>query len=83
MDNLIVGRQPVLEALKSRQPIERILILHGTTGSHIDQAKQLARKLAVTVKETDKERFAEMAGDTLTQGIIAIIDSYRSRAQQS
>ena len=77
MDNLIVGRQPVLEALKSRQPIERILILHGTTGSHIDQAKQLARKLAVTVKETDKERFAEMAGDTLTQGIIAIIDSYR------
>jgi 23S rRNA (guanosine2251-2'-O)-methyltransferase len=77
MDNLIAGRQPVLEALKSRQPIERILILHGTTGSHIDQAKQLARKLAIPVKETDKERFAELAGDTLTQGIIAIIDSYR------
>jgi len=77
IDNLIVGKQPVLEALKSRQPIERILILHGTTGSHIDQAKQIARKLAVPVKETDKERFAEIAGDTLTQGIIAIIDSYR------
>jgi 23S rRNA (guanosine2251-2'-O)-methyltransferase len=71
-----VGRQPVLEALKSRQPIERILILHGTTGSHIDQAKQLARKLAIPVKETDKERFVELAGDTLAQGIIAIIDSY-------
>jgi 23S rRNA (guanosine2251-2'-O)-methyltransferase len=77
MDNIIVGRQPVLEALKSRQPIERILILHGTTGSHIDQAKQLARKLAIPVKDTDKERFAEIAGDTLAQGIIAIIDSYR------
>jgi 23S rRNA (guanosine2251-2'-O)-methyltransferase len=77
MDNLIIGRQPVLEALKSRQPIERILILHGTAGSHIDQAKQLARKLAIPIKETDKERFAELAGDTLTQGIIAIIDSYR------
>jgi len=76
MDNLIIGRQPVLEALKSRQPIERILILHGTTGGHIDQAKQLARKLAIPVKDTDKERFAELAGDTLTQGIIAIIDSY-------
>ncbi|MGD1044166.1 MAG: 23S rRNA (guanosine(2251)-2'-O)-methyltransferase RlmB [Bacteroidota bacterium] len=77
MDNLIIGRQPVLEALKSRQPIERILILHGTAGSHIDQAKQLARKLAIPVKETDKERFAELAGDALTQGIVAIIDSYR------
>jgi 23S rRNA (guanosine2251-2'-O)-methyltransferase len=77
MDNLIIGRQPVLEALKSRQPLERILILHGTSGGHIDQAKQLARKLAIPVKETDKERFAELAGDTQTQGIIAIIDSYQ------
>ena len=77
MDNHIVGRQPVLEALKSRQPIERILILHGTSGGHIDQAKQLARKLAIPVKETDKERFAELVGDIQAQGIIAIIDSYR------
>jgi 23S rRNA (guanosine2251-2'-O)-methyltransferase len=76
MDNFIVGRQPVLEALKSRQSIERILILHGTSGSHIDQAKQLARKLAIPVKETEKERFAELAGDLQTQGIIAIIDPY-------
>jgi len=76
-DNLIIGKQPVLEALKSRQPIERILILHGTAGSHIDQVKQLARKLAIPVKETDKERFAELAGDALAQGIIAVIDSYR------
>jgi 23S rRNA (guanosine2251-2'-O)-methyltransferase len=53
------------------------LILHGTSGSHIDQAKQLARKLAIPVKETDKERFAELADDTQAQGIIAIIDSYR------
>jgi len=77
MDNLIIGRQPVLEALKSRQPIERILILHGTSGSHIDQIKQLARKLAIPVKDSDKERFAELAGDTQAQGILAIIDSYR------
>jgi 23S rRNA (guanosine2251-2'-O)-methyltransferase len=76
MDNLIVGRQPVLEALKSRQPIERILILHGTAGSHIDQAKHIAQKLAIPVKETDKERFSELAADLPTQGIIAIIDSY-------
>ena len=75
-DKLIVGRQPVLEALKSRQPIERILILHGTAGGHIDHVKQLARRLAIPVKETDKERFTELAGDLSTQGILAIIDSY-------
>jgi 23S rRNA (guanosine2251-2'-O)-methyltransferase len=77
MDDLIVGRQPVLEALKSRQAIERILVLHGTSGSHIDQIKQLARKLAVPVKETDKKDFDELAGNTQAQGVIAIIDPYR------
>jgi 23S rRNA (guanosine2251-2'-O)-methyltransferase len=75
-DNLIFGRQPVLEALKSRQQIERIVILHGTSGGHIDQAKQLARKLAIPVKEADKERFVELAGDQVTQGIVAIINSF-------
>ena len=76
-DNLIVGRQPVLEALKSRQPIERIVLLHGTSGGHIDRVKQLARKLAIPVKEADKERFAELAGEHTTQGIIAVIETYR------
>jgi len=77
MDNLIVGRQPVLEALKSRQPIERLLILHGTNRKPHRSSKTTCTKLAIPVKETDKERFVELAGDTLTQGIIAIIDSYR------
>jgi 23S rRNA (guanosine2251-2'-O)-methyltransferase len=77
MDNLIVGRQPVLEALKARHTIERIIILHGVSGSPIDQIKQLARRLAIPVKETDKERFAELAGDSLAQGIIAVVESYQ------
>lgn len=76
MDHLIIGRQPVLEALKSRQPLERILILHGSSGSHIDQAKQLARKLAIPVKETDKKSFFELIGDTQAQGILAIMDTF-------
>jgi len=50
--------------------------LHGIAGSHIDQARQLARSLPIPIKKLTKERFAELAGDTLTQGIIAIIDSY-------
>jgi 23S rRNA (guanosine2251-2'-O)-methyltransferase len=51
--------------------------LHGTSGGHLDQAKQLARKLAIPVKEIDKEHFAELAGDIQAQGIVAIMDSYQ------
>jgi 23S rRNA (guanosine2251-2'-O)-methyltransferase len=77
MDNLIIGRQAVIEALKSRQPIEKILLLFGTRGGHIEQIKQLARRAGVPVKETEKERFVELAGDQTTQGIIAVIDEFR------
>jgi 23S rRNA (guanosine2251-2'-O)-methyltransferase len=77
MDNIIFGRQPVLEALKSRQPIEKILILHGAAGNLIYQAKQLARKSAIPVKEISKDRFTEAAGNNPAQGIIAVIESFQ------
>jgi 23S rRNA (guanosine2251-2'-O)-methyltransferase len=77
MDNLIFGRQPVLEALKSRQPLEKIMILHGTGGAQIEQARHLARKLAIPFKEADKEKFSEIAGENPCQGIIAFMESYR------
>jgi 23S rRNA (guanosine2251-2'-O)-methyltransferase len=77
MDNLIIGRQPVLEALKSRQSIEKIFIQRGTEGNHIDQTRQMARRLAIPVEVIDKEQFADLSDDVHTQGIIALIDSYK------
>jgi len=73
----IAGRQPLLEALKSRQPIDQILILHGTAGAQIQQIKQLAREQRIAVKEADKERFREVSGDTVTQGVLALVNDYR------
>jgi len=73
----IAGRQPLLEALKSRLPIDQILILHGTAGAQIQQIKQLAREQRIAVKEADKERFREVSGDTVTQGVLALVNDYR------
>jgi 23S rRNA (guanosine2251-2'-O)-methyltransferase len=75
-EQYIAGRQPVLEALKSRQPIEQILVLHGTTGPQIQQIKQFARDQRIPVKEADKERFQELAGNSLTQGVLAVVNEY-------
>jgi 23S rRNA (guanosine2251-2'-O)-methyltransferase len=75
-EQYIAGRQPVLEALKSRQPIDQILILHGTAGPQIQQIKQFAREQRIPVKEVDKERIQELAGDALTQGVLAVVNEY-------
>jgi 23S rRNA (guanosine2251-2'-O)-methyltransferase len=77
MSDLIAGKQPVFEALKSGQPIEKIFILHGIRGKHVEEISRLARKAGIPVKISDKERFVELAEGLQTQGIIAITGAYR------
>lgn len=71
MSDLIVGRQPVLEALKAGQPIEKILILHGTHGEALSAIYTLARKAGIPVTVSDKERFRTIIQDQSAQGVAA------------
>lgn len=75
MENLIAGRQPVLEALRADTPLEKIYILFGTHGSVLQQIEQLARRRGVPVKQIDKQRFAELSGGANTQGVCAVAAS--------
>ncbi len=72
---IIAGRQPVLEALKSGKHIEKIFLLYGTKGSAIEKIRSLAKKSGVPVSEVNKQRIHEFAGDTATQGVVALIAS--------
>jgi 23S rRNA (guanosine2251-2'-O)-methyltransferase len=75
-ENIIIGRQPVLEALKTRQSIAAIFLQHGSAGEYFQTIQKLARAQGIQVKEAGKERFRELAGDALTQGIIAVTGEY-------
>ncbi|HVN49154.1 MAG TPA: 23S rRNA (guanosine(2251)-2'-O)-methyltransferase RlmB [Bacteroidota bacterium] len=75
-EQFIAGRQPILEALKSRQSIDHILLLHGTTGPQIQQIKQLAREQRIHVKEIDKEHFQKYSRESVTQGVLAVVNEY-------
>jgi 23S rRNA (guanosine2251-2'-O)-methyltransferase len=70
---VIAGRQPILEALKARQSIQKIYVQHGTGGPAIQQIKDLAREYRVPVAEADRERIAELAGELPSQGVIAVL----------
>ena len=72
MHNLIIGRHPVLESLRSESPPEKIYVLFGTRGSAIQQIQQLARRLGVPVKEIDRQRFFELSADPNAQGVLAV-----------
>lgn len=71
-NEMITGRQPVLEAIKSGTSIEKIFLLYGVQGNAIDRIRQLAKQHGILVSEMDKQRFQELVGDATAQGVAAI-----------
>lgn len=71
-NEMIVGRQPVLEAIKSGASIEKIIFLYGVQGNAIERVRQLAKQHGIPVSEMDKHRFQELVGDATAQGVAAI-----------
>ena len=78
MTDLIAGRQPVLEALKSGREIEKIVILYGTRGEVIDRIRHNANRRSIPVVEADHERFQRLATTENAQGVLALVGSSTS-----
>lgn len=70
---LILGRNPVREALRSDIPIEKIAFAFGVRGGAIDQIRQLARQRGIPTSEMAREKFNEVSGGVETQGVIAFV----------
>jgi 23S rRNA (guanosine2251-2'-O)-methyltransferase len=75
--NLIAGRQPVMEALRSGKPIEKVVVLFGVKGTAIERIKSTAKQARVPVVEVGKHRFRELVNDTTTQGVVAVVGTKR------
>jgi len=75
--NLIIGRKPVLEAIKSGKPVEKIYILYGQHGDVVDQIRINAKKRKINVTQLSSERFYSITKDKNAQGIAAIAPSFK------
>jgi 23S rRNA (guanosine2251-2'-O)-methyltransferase len=73
MSQILVGRKPVLEALKAGTPIDQIVLLQGVRGQAIDEICSLAEKHRITIKEADRQHFRTLAIDATTQGVVALV----------
>lgn len=68
----IIGRKPVLEALRSRQPIEKVVIAFGTHGKAVEDIRRQARQNGIPVTEVDREKFRQIADESSAQGVAAL-----------
>lgn len=68
--DLLIGRNPVLEALKAEHPISRILIAKGARSGTLTALTATARERGIPVQFVERERLAWLAGPG-NQGVVA------------
>jgi len=73
MSEIIYGRNPVLEALRARQPIRKLYMLKGARDRRLSEIEQRAARLKVTVSRVEKVKLLELAGAEKTQGVVALL----------
>lgn len=75
-DNIIIGRNPIIEALKSGREIDKILLQEGAEGSAM-KINALAKERGIPVLKTEKTTLDRLAEGGTHQGVVAYISAYR------
>lgn len=75
MENLIMGRNPVMEALKSGREIDKLLILKDAEGS-IRKLIGMAKDKGLYCQFVEKSALDRISGGKVHQGVIAFVSGY-------
>ena len=70
-DDIIFGRQPVLEALRASRSLRRLLIARRSHGEAVDEIFQLARQQRVPFDIRDRAALDRVADGSAHQGVVA------------
>ncbi|UZW14010.1 23S rRNA (guanosine(2251)-2'-O)-methyltransferase RlmB [Clostridium pasteurianum] len=76
-EDLVEGRNAVIEALKSDRTVEQILIAKGDNEGSINVIYALAKEKHIVVKEVDRKKLDQMSDTGVHQGVIAIVTPYK------
>lgn len=70
-ENLIVGRQPVIEAIRSARSIDKILFQQGVSGESIGEIRKLARDHQIPIQQVPVQKLNQFTR-IHHQGVIAL-----------
>lgn len=73
MAEYVWGRYPVLEALRSRRRVHRILIAQGPRDAGMSQLLDQARRIGVPVEPTPRRRLDDISKNSNHQGVVALV----------
>lgn len=73
--NIICGRNPVLEALRSGREIDRLLVAHGTGGGSVTAIIAKCRAKGILIKEISPQKLDYYCGGANHQGVAVMFAS--------
>lgn len=77
MSDKIVGRNPVLEAVKSGRDIDKIFIKKGKPEGSLVPLIRKARDKGIIISEVDKQKLDELAAGANHQGVVAFVSEIK------
>lgn len=72
-NNIIAGRNPVIEAIKSGREIDRLLVAHGQTGGWVAPIIAKCAERGILIKEVSQAKLDYMTGGANHQGVAVMI----------
>ena len=76
MEDKIIGRNPVLEAIKAGRSVEKILIKKGKYDGSIIPVVKKAKEAGIIIQEVDKVKLDALAEGGNHQGVVAYVSQY-------
>lgn len=76
-EDLIIGRNAVMEVLKSDRTVESLYISNGNMEGSIKAIINIAKDKGIVLKEVDRKKLDFMSGGTNHQGVIAQVTPYK------
>lgn len=72
-DNLLYGRHPVMEAIDSDKPLDKIYVKKGIQKAFFDKIKKTAAKNKIPFTAVDEATMKRICGQVNHQGIVAFL----------
>ena len=76
-EDIVEGRNAVIETLKSGRTIEQIFVAKGDVSGSINVILALAKEKKIVVKEVDRKKLDQMTQTGSHQGVIAQVTSFK------
>lgn len=75
-DNLIIGRNAVMELLKSGREIENVLIAKGEREGSVNRIMAICREKGIVIKNVDRKKLDFMCAGANHQGVVANVSAH-------